>query len=664
MEPPLPPPPPPPPPPNLAAPPPPPPIPVASSEEREALGAAVATLEKGRCLETEMEATGMMAASLLRHAPANSEVAVDVSSLPGGVRDAWMIVSDASVKKTDSDDPVQAASTALAISAGIIDAAKNDHDLPLGRGQLGRAVHMASLATCLQRESALVQQVEERKANEGATLKRALQAAKARPNYEAVWLQVFDERLQQIQSYHARHELREERAVHKRQKIGNPATDGYDLASTMAETINPLQQGVLFNEEEVMGKYLHLKPIFDASVGLFRKLAGVPEEEVFALSDFVAFLAKGSLSRTAAEADKIKDRKHYVRFLSALQIYLDGFIKRVSPLLKMEEVIQPAIDDFVKDWKSKGGVDGWEAKPAEAAMVVDISPAVDGAATEEPSQGMHLSPYASASDLEKDVDGDKLKAELARLGMKCGGTAADRAKRLFMTKDTPLDELPKKLFAKKKTNDAASGGAPFASKSESRVDIARREAVVMAILDYLRPTLEATLRRLERRQAQTSKERDQELEEELHGSTIEVESKPKAEGDEDDSDDEDDAPIYNPKGVPLGWDGKPIPYWLFKLHGLNHFYPCEICGNESYRGRRNFEMHFTESKHAYGMKCLGIPNTKHFHGVTKIEDAQVLWTQLQGDMQEDKFKEEEYEDSHGNVLSRAAYEDLARQGLL
>ena len=55
---------------------------------------------------------------------------------------------------------------------------------------------------------------------------------------------------------------------------------------------------------------------------------------------------------------------------------------------------------------------------------------------------------------------------------------------------------------------------------------------------------------------------------------------------------------------------------------------------------------------------------KHFHGVTKIEDAQELWGKLQGKFQEKKFEEEEYEDSHGNVLSRAAYEDLARQGLL
>jgi len=45
-----------------------------------------------------------------------------------------------------------------------------------------------------------------------------------------------------------------------------------------------------------------------------------------------------------------------------------------------------------------------------------------------------------------------------------------------------------------------------------------------------------------------------------------------------DSDSDDDKPIYNPKNVPLGWDGKPIPYWLYKLHGLGIEYKCEICG--------------------------------------------------------------------------------------
>jgi splicing factor 3A subunit 3 len=37
--------------------------------------------------------------------------------------------------------------------------------------------------------------------------------------------------------------------------------------------------------------------------------------------------------------------------------------------------------------------------------------------------------------------------------------------------------------------------------------------------------------------------------------------------------------VYNPLKLPLGWDGKPIPYWLYKLHGLNMEFKCEICGN-------------------------------------------------------------------------------------
>jgi splicing factor 3A subunit 3 len=88
-----------------------------------------------------------------------------------------------------------------------------------------------------------------------------------------------------------------------------------------------------------------------------------------------------------------------------------------------------------------------------------------------------------------------------------------------------------------------------------------------------------------------------------------------------DSDDDDDEKIYNPLKLPLGWDGKPIPYWLYKLHGLGVEYPCEICGNYVYMGRKAFDKHFQEWRHAHGMRCLGIPNTRQFHEITKIDDA-------------------------------------------
>ena len=384
-----------------------------------------------------------------------------------------------------------------------------------------------------------------------------------------------------------------------------------------------------------------------------------------------------------SEPAKLRDRRKYVRFLQELQKYLIGFLKRTSPFLDvLTEVIAKAILSFDREWGEKGGVDGWECSITEAAMVLNKS--------KNAAIGIDLGKYATSSDLEKEVSGDELKLELDRLGLKCGGTVKDRAARLFLTKDTPLDKLPAKVFAKKKGAGAeitktnappATGADPsgslantLESVSDRRVDIARLEAIVSALIDQLRPTLDGTRRRIERRSTQTENERDQELDEEINGASTTDITNPRNGGngegggnDSADEDDEDDAPIYNPKNVPLDWNGKPIPYWLFKLHGLNHFYACEICGNESYRGRRNFEKHFAESRHAYGMRCLSIPNTKHFHGVTKIADAQDLWGQLRKVLEGNHFdvdEEEEYEDSHGNVVNRVQYEDLARQGML
>lgn len=141
-----------------------------------------------------------------------------------------------------------------------------------------------------------------------------------------------------------------------------------------------------------------------------------------------------------------------------------------------------------------------------------------------------------------------------------------------------------------------------------------------------------------------------------------------------DDDDDDDKKVYNPLKLPLGWDGKPIPYWLYKLNGLSIEFTCEICGNFVYKGRKNFDKHFQEAKHIYGMKCLGIPNTKHFYGITKIEDVKSLWLKIknqnnslsnQQDMNNlDKDNVEEYEDAQGNVYTKAQFNNLKKQGII
>eukprot|EP00531_Pseudo-nitzschia_arenysensis_P009250 CAMPEP_0116132464 /NCGR_PEP_ID=MMETSP0329-20121206/9561_1 /TAXON_ID=697910 /ORGANISM="Pseudo-nitzschia arenysensis, Strain B593" /LENGTH=729 /DNA_ID=CAMNT_0003626979 /DNA_START=75 /DNA_END=2264 /DNA_ORIENTATION=- len=725
---------PPPPPPPLPPPPPPPsggppakaampplPPPAVTFTEKEegtvqdALLSSCKILEEARCLKSEKEANLMMASTLLSN---HEKADVDISNFPGGIQDAWLVLSETTKPKHNNNNTSENAT----ISLQDKDSTKPVATLPVGQGQLGKVACMAALSNCVQKTTQVSNKITlERQKADGSILKSALETNKRKLNSNGgrssstttqavaattkLWMRIMDHRLKEIRSYHARnsnHEMvsktglsfdvnNRNRNPNKRARLGNPGADGYDLASSVLESLRGIRDGSSFSSEEVMGKYLDLQPLYESHVIPIKSIMMKPSHSTttpnanannFGFTDFLAFLSKGDsgLVEGISESTKLKERKKYVRFLLALENYLEGFLGRIQPLLSKDRVTEAAFKDFQETWSKTGGSPGWEAKPSEAFLVNGSSSTENGAANNDATANaplkIDLSPYASAADLEKALDGDKLKAELTRLGLKCGGTVSDRAKRLFMTKDTPLSELPKKLFAKKKAApgqaNSDKGAAPVRVnvKNERRVDIAKREVVVMAYLNQLKPILEATIRRTGRRETQTTKEREKEMDEDLHGSLIEDAKKKSSEGgkysSDEDSDDED-APIYNPKGVPLGWDGKPIPYWLFKLHGLNHFYKCEICGGESYRGRKNFETHFAEARHSYGMKSLGIPNTKHFHGVTKIEDAQILWEKLKNQLQQDQFdgnNGEEYEDSHGNVLSRSTYEDLARQGLL
>merc|ERR1711976_675917 len=167
--------------------------------------------------------------------------------------------------------------------------------------------------------------------------------------------------------------------------------------------------------------------------------------------------------------------------------------------------------------------------------------------------------------------------------------------------------------------------------------------LVVFLTDYKDDTVENIQRKMARTTDELMEEDDDESDEEIEkvDDTI-VNYNPN----------EEEIP-YNPKNLPLGWDGKPIPYWLYKLHGLNISYSCEICGNYTYRGPKAFQRHFAEWRHAHGMRCLGIPNTAHFANVTLIEDAVALWQKIKSSKESERWKpdtEEEYEDSSGNVV--------------
>jgi len=205
-------------------------------------------------------------------------------------------------------------------------------------------------------------------------------------------------------------------------------------------------------------------------------------------------------------------------------------------------------------------------------------------------------------------------------------------------------------------------GLVAASEEEDK-RIAKLESRAGKWHDLLSDTINESIQHLQKKQSQTADEMAMD-----DGASSD-------DGMDDDggvdigSDDEavEDRPIYNPLNLPLGWDGKPIPFWLYKLHGLGIEYKCEICGNYSYWGRRAFERHFQEWRHAFGMRCLKIPNTSHFKEITKIEEAITLYEKLKKDADEQTFRPDadvECEDIQGNVMSQKAFEDLRRQGLV
>lgn len=113
--------------------------------------------------------------------------------------------------------------------------------------------------------------------------------------------------------------------------------------------------------------------------------------------------------------------------------------------------------------------------------------------------------------------------------------------------------------------------------------------LLLPLLVPLVPTLQDSKSNVERRFALTARERELEAENEP---TSAAPAPAKDGAAEPEAEEEEEERIYNPLKLPLGWDGKPIPYWLYKLHGLGVEYRCEICSDGVYMGRKNFERHF------------------------------------------------------------------------
>lgn len=307
----------------------------------------------------------------------------------------------------------------------------------------------------------------------------------------------------------------------------------------------------------------------------------------------------------------------YSRYLQEIQAYFERFFRLAKPLFNLEAAKEAALQEFEAAWE-ECRVPGWE----EAAERAKQSAA---------SAGIYCGP-CDKTFTNKSV----YEAHLA-------GKKHLKAAELF----DPSAAVPSN------PPSVAEQG-----KSGTTKLLAMTEACITRYAELLGQVRAETRTNVERKQSRT-------LEERVEDMAAEAEEEPTPEDAVED--DQQDGAIYNPKNLPLDWDGKPIPYWLWKLHGLGIRYPCEICGNHTYMGRKAFDQHFFEWRHSNGMKALGIPNTKHFFQITRIQEAQALWDKLKQQSRTEQFRPEameEFEDHLGNVYNRKTYEDLRRQGLI
>jgi len=418
----------------------------------------------------------------------------------------------------------------------------------------------------------------------------------------------FYSRLKGIKDFHRKHPG----------EISVPMSIEFEEMKKLRENPSEELNVVNFSDEEGYGKYLDLHECYDKYINI----KGIDR------IDYISFIQKFDKFADIAKERKTGD---YRSFLRTLTDYLYSFISRTKPLLDLDNELAQVLADLDGKFE-RGECPGW-SREQHGAMA---------------HSGAHLDLSAFSNPDELASLGlDRLKSGLLALNLKCGGTLEQRAERLFMTKGVDVNGLPAHIFAKAKPGTKA--GKPDNARHK---ELAGSEAQIVKMAELIGDVRNDTVENVERKQARTEGERQ--------------ESDGEMSEEEENEDDDDDIP-YNPKNLPLGWDGKPIPYWLYKLHGLNISYACEICGNQTYKGPKAFQRHFAEWRHAHGMRCLGIPNTAHFANVTQIEDAMALWEKLKVQKQEEAWKpemEEEFEDSKGNVVNRKTYEDLKRQGLL
>ena len=407
-------------------------------------------------------------------------------------------------------------------------------------------------------------------------------------------------------------------------KSGNDINHSTTSDKIFNNLISDINLKTLFTNEENFGKcldlhelyheYINIPNIFNSSINN-KKLSNTNSSQIL-LKENMEDIIKLDYLNYLKNIDnfkniplKIKKSEEYIKYIKHLAQYLKSFFVKIYPLVNFNE-IQDIIDSKFED-------------------------------DQEHLDNNNNNKTIELKEEEEEHDKNQLYCQICNKSF---------AKETLMDAHMKSKKHLKKLNASKNNNNNI-----LQEKNKSDEDIIREikynEYQIIRYKDILQNIIDNTINQIHKKQTMTREELELDRQNELNVKKTDKEDKKK---------------IFNPKNIPLDWDGKPLPYWLYKVHGLGIEHKCEICGGASYWGRRAFEHHFQEWRHAYGMKCLRLPNTLQFKNITKIEDALKLHHKLIEDKNKTEFNpdvEEQYEDENGNVFNKKMIMDLKKQGL-
>jgi splicing factor 3A subunit 3 len=375
-----------------------------------------------------------------------------------------------------------------------------------------------------------------------------------------------------------------------------------------------INMNAMFSGEESFGRFFDLTMLHEEYLNLPGMKKAPRISYVQYLDAFDAFLPP---TFPLPKSEKMTDP--YFKYLGNVSAYLEGFMRKTKPLEDLDKLFASFDEAFELLWENDK-VAGWEIekeaeKEGHSIWCQDCQ-----------KEFNNINTYQHHFDSKKH----KKNAEARQAGGKANGT------------------------------NGTNGAGISAHRLKERA-IAEREFRIRKLAAAMQTERADTKHNVERRQGMTERERQQELE------MLYNEDAYEAEQNADDSED-DESKLYNPLKLPLAWDGKPIPFWLYKLHGLGVEFKCEICGNYVYMGRRSFDKHFNDTRHTMGLKSLGIvSNLQLFRDITSIDDATRLNNRLMKEKQREDGAQEDVvqmEDANGNVMPEKVYNDLRKQGLL